>query len=254
MNCCRSRCQPEPKPKVSNPQKEPPSETRGAEGALAKSGLTRGVAAGLSGEQISARGVLDAIGGVRGIIETLLPGLLYLVLFILTEDARLSVIAPAVIAVGAFVVRVLARQPVVSALSGVLGVAICVLTTLFTGKGEDYFLPGFWINAIWSIALIVSLLVRWPLLGFLVGVLRNDITGWRRDSGVRFAATVASLIWLTMFVLRLAVQLPLYFSGEVASLGLARLVMGTPLFALVILFTWMLFRKTLSAEAGTHKS
>lgn len=213
---------------------------------LSSSGLVKGVQAGISGENASLRGVLAAVGGFRGILEALLPGLLYLVIYIVIGDARLSAIAPAAIAILIVVIRLISRQTLVTAISGILGVAIAVLTTLFTGKGEDFFLPGFWINGIWIVALTVSLLLRWPLIGFLVGLVRNDFTAWKNDKMIYAAAKFSSLIWLTLFVLRLVIQVPFYLAGDVAALGVARLVMGTPLFALVILFTWLLFRKTLT--------
>lgn len=210
--------------------------------------LGRSVAAGLSGEAVSARGVLDAIGGVRGVAESLLPGLLFLVTFVLTQDARLSVIAPAVLAIGSTVWRLARRQPVTAALAGLLGVGICVVTTLVTGKGQDYFLPGFWINGAWSIALLGSLLVGWPLIGFIVGALRGDVTGWRKDRVVRRAAALCTACWLVLFLARLAVQLPLYFAGEVGALGIARLVMGVPLYGMLVIFTWLVLRSAIAKQ------
>lgn len=227
------------------PQPEDVAQTPG----IAKnSGLAKGISAGLRGEDLSSQGLLEAIGGVRGIVEALLPGLLYLVTFIVTQDARTSVIAPAALAILAFVWRLIQKQTIVTALSGVLGVGVCVATTLFTGKGEDYFLPGFWINGAWSVAIIVSLIAGWPILGFIVGALRGDFTSWRKVPQIKKAAMVASVLWLAMFLMRLGVQLPLYFAENVAALGVARLVMGTPLFALVILCTWLLFRNMPMAE------
>lgn len=217
-------------------------ERKQPEARLTSSGIARGVTSGLRGEEVSAKGILEAVGGVRGILETIVPALLYLATFVLTQDARVSVIAPSVLAVLLVAARLVQRQSIVTALSGAVGVAISVVTTLVTGRGEDYFLPGFWINGAWSLALIISLIVGWPLLGFVVGVFRSDLTGWRTDRKVRRTAIIATGVWLALFLLRLAVQLPLYFSGEVAALGVARLVMGTPLFALVILMTWLLFR------------
>ena len=213
-----------------------------------KSGLAKGIAAGMRGDPLTGKGLLEAVGGVRGILETLLPAVLYLVTFILTQDARLSVIAPALLAVFAVVWRLVSKDTLVTALSGVIGVAVCVATTLFTGRGEDYFLPGFWINGAWSLALVASLIAGWPILGFLVGALHGDLTGWRTQPAMKKAATVASLLWLVMFAVRLAVQLPLYFAENVTALGVARLVMGTPLFALVVLCTWLLFRNIPAAE------
>src|SRR5699024_12062110 len=58
----------------------------------------------------------------------------------------------------------------------------------------------------------LSLLVGWPLMGFIAGTLQGDVTGWRKDRHIRRTATVATLIWCAMFVARLAVQMPLYFA------------------------------------------
>lgn len=226
----------------SNATEDPGDVPKATPVDLTNSGLAKGIAAGLRGEQLTRHGLLEAVGGVLGILEALLPGLVYLVTFIFTQDARISVIAPSALVILAVLWRLVRKESLVTALSGVFGVAICVLTTLFTGRGEDYFLPGFWINGAWSVAIIVSLLVGWPILGFVVGALKGHMTQWRSVPQVKRVAMIASLLWLTMFLMRLAVQLPLYFAGEVAALGIARLVMGTPLFGLVVLSTWLLFR------------
>ena len=223
---------------------ESPASSLRAAGALGRTGQ-----ASLSGESVSARGVFDTIGGVRGVLESLLPGLLFLVTFVFTQDARISAIAPAALAIIAVATRLIRKEPPVSAFSGAIAVAVCVAATLLTGRGEDYFLPGFWINGAWILALTVSVIVGWPLLGVMLGALRGDVTGWRADPLMRRAALTATLLWLALFVVRLAVQLPLYFSGAVEALGVARLVMGVPLFALVVLFTWLLLsRASLSSD------
>lgn len=210
--------------------------------------LGRTVQAGLSGRPVSARGVLSAVGGWRGVTESLVPGLLFLVLYLMTGDARASAIAPAALALLAIAVRLLRREPVVSAFSGAIGVGACVAATLLTGRGQDYFLPGFWINGVWSAALLASLLVGWPLLGLALGALRGDLRAWRRDPLLRRAALGCTVLWLGLFVARLAVQLPLYFAGAVEALGVARLVMGVPLFALVIIFTWLVLSRTTASS------
>ncbi|UOQ58613.1 DUF3159 domain-containing protein [Leucobacter allii] len=207
------------------------------------SGMARAVHAGASGEALSGASVLAAIGGWRGIAETVVPGLLFLILFIITQDARLSALIPGGLAVLLVLLRLVRREPLVSAISGMLGVGIAVLITLVTGRGVDYYLSGFVINAVYAVGILVSILVGWPLLGFVVGLLRGELTGWRRDPRARRTALLVTLLWLALFVARLAVQLPLYLADRVEALGIARLVMGTPLFALVIVLTWVIARR-----------
>lgn len=216
-------------------------------------GLGRAVQAGLDGESLSARGVLDAIGGWRGVFEALVPAALYLVVYVITEDARISAIAPLALLILALGVRLLRREPLTAALSGAVGVVVCVAATLLTGRGEDYFLPGFWINAAWIAAHTISLLVGWPLIGLLLGFLRGSLTAWRKVPVLRRASALCTVVWIAVFAARLAVQLPLYFAaqagdaGAVEALGVARLVMGVPLFAIAVIFTWLVLSRVSSA-------
>lgn len=212
-------------------------------GSVLGGGLAKAVRAGAEGEDLSAAGVFEAIGGVRGVIEAIVPSLVFLVLFITTQDARISALVPGAIAIVLVIVRLVRRETVVSALSGVLGVGIAVLITLVTGRGVDYFLSGFVINIAWSVGLLVTILVGRPAIGLLIGVIEGDAKRWRRESRVRRMANWLTLMWLALFLLRLAVQLPMYLSEQVEALGVARIVMGVPLFAVIIVVTWFGIRK-----------
>lgn len=231
-----------------NPQMHLPAHLGGA--------LGRTVAAGMRGESLSARGVLAAVGGGRGVAEALTPGLLFLVVYVFTQDPTVSVIAPAALAVLAVIIRLARKETAVSAFSGALGVAICVAATLFTGEGKNYFLPGFFINGAWIIGLGVSLAVRWPLLGFGLGAFTGNWTSWRQQRALFAAATITTSLWFAMFAIRLVVQLPLYFADRTEALGIARLTMGVPLFALVVVFTWLLLSRVSAhaADAGPQSS
>ncbi|MBL3687020.1 DUF3159 domain-containing protein [Leucobacter zeae] len=211
-------------------------------------GLADAMRSGASGEQLTADGLLAAIGGWRGIGESLVPALLFLAIYIPTQDARLSALVPGGLAVALVVIRLVRRETLVSAISGMLGVGVAVLITLITGRGIDYYLSGFVINAAWALGLFISVIVGWPALGLAIGAFSGDLTGWRRKPAVRRVATLLTLLWLSLFVLRLAVQLPLYLSEQVAALGFARIAMGVPLFAAVIVVTWFTARKHLRSS------
>jgi len=214
-----------------------------ARSRVASGGLGSVIEAGLSGQGASARGVLDAIGGWRGVAESLLPATVYLICFVVTQQARLSVIAPLVLAAAAILWRLVRKEPLSAAFSGVVGVVVCAAAVLFSGEGSSYFVPGFYINAAWILAHAVSLLIGWPLIGLALGFLRGSLTAWRAEPSLRRAVRLTTLVWIAIFALRLAVQLPLFFSGSTEALGIARLVMGVPLFALAILFTWLVLSR-----------
>lgn len=224
-------------------QEAAPSAAEELQRQALKGSLGKVVSAGMSGETVSASGVLTAIGGWRGVLESLVPATIYLVVYVITQDPRLSAIAPLVIAAIAVLWRLLRKEPLTAALSGVIGVVVCVAAVMFSGEGSSYFVPGFYINAAWILAHTISLLIGWPLIGLLLGFLRGSITEWKKIPALRRTAQLVTIFWIMVFAARLAVQLPLYFADNTSALGIARLVMGVPLFALAILFTWLLLSR-----------
>lgn len=208
----------------------------------------------MSGEAVSAGGILAAIGGWRGVLESLVPATVYLVVYVITQDARLSAIAPLVLSGAAVVSRLIRREPLTAALSGVVGVIVCVAAVMFSGEGSSYFVPGFFINGAWILAHLISLLIGWPIIGLLLGTIRGSLTEWRQIPSIRHAVQLVTVCWIVLFAARLAVQLPLYFADETGALGVARLVMGIPLFALAVMFTWLLLSKAGAMEESEDSS
>ncbi|MGO1434388.1 MAG: DUF3159 domain-containing protein [Canibacter sp.] len=201
-------------------------------------GMGHVIGEALHGETVSKEGVLEALGGVRGMIESILPGLLFLLWFAFTQDALTALIAPVVVAVALLVVRLARHEKVMPALTGLFAVAVCAAATLITGDGRDYYAPGLIINAVWIVGITLSLIVRWPVVGLIGGAILGNLTQWREWSAYRRASFWLTVMWLGLFVLRLAVQWPLYLVGEIEALGIARLAMGIPPYALLIVITW----------------
>lgn len=196
---------------------------------------------------VSDNGQLDlmaSIGGWRGLIESILPSAVFLVAFILMESIWTAGIAATAIAALFAIVRLIQRQSPLQALTGLAGVVLCVAVALFTGDAEDYFVPGFYTNAIYGAVMIISMIARWPLMGLIYGFLRSEGVAWRQQVRRRRSYQVATGFIVAMFVARLAVQLPLYFAGEFAALGTARLLMGVPLYALALWLAWLVSRPT----------
>lgn len=207
----------------------------------------------LLGEEFS---FVEAVGGMRGLIESVLPGTVFVVVYVATSRLVPTLVASLAVAVVAVVLRLAQRTPWTQAFSGVLGVGIGVLWAWRTGNAEDYFAWGLWVNLAWFVGALASILVRWPVVGVVVSLLRGESMAWRDRGGAEAgAATPAHLlrrryVWATwlfvaLFAARLAVQVPLYFQGDesVGWLGTAKLVMGVPLFALVLWLTWLLVRR-----------
>lgn len=193
------------------------------------------------GETPTAGALLAAIGGVRGLIESILPGLGFLVTYTITQNLVPSVLAPLALAVVFIVVRVVTRQPVTTALAGAIGIGISATLALLTGNANDNFVPGFFINGGVVLVMLVSLAARRPFVGVIVGLLLGD-DDWRRNPAKLRVAVVATILWAALSAVRLAVQVPLYLAGSTEALAATKLVMGVPLYAGLLWVTWLLVR------------
>lgn len=191
----------------------------------------------------------DSLGGPLGMAESSLPAVVFLTAWLLsgrnvTLAAQIAVAVTAMLAVA----RLARRQSPRHALSGLVGVAISAFVAARTGRAENYFLPGLLTNAAYLTAILVSIAARWPLIGVVAGLLDGSGSSWTRDPDRRRLLTQITWMWAGLFALRLAVQLPLYFAHAVVALGVARTVMGVPLFALV---AWVSYRRARPADAAT---
>lgn len=194
------------------------------------------------GETPTAGALLAAIGGVRGIIESILPGFLFVIVFAITQETLPSVLIPAAISVVFVLVRIITRSPVMPAVVGLIGIAVSAALAIFTGDARENFVLGFFLNGGYVAVLLISILVRWPLIGIIVGLLRGEGTEWRQDKAKFRIATVTTVLWTSLFALRLIVQVPLYYAEQTQALGATKLIMGLPLYAAVLWVTWLMVR------------
>jgi hypothetical protein len=192
---------------------------------------------------------METLGGPQGIADSSIPALVFVTVYSLNSQEIASA-AWASVAAGALiaVVRLARRERLRFAAAGFVGVALAAFVADRTGRAEDFFLPGLLLNAAYGSAYLVSILVRWPLLGVILGPLTGDGLRWREDPERVRLYTRASWIWVGVFALRLAVQLPLYLAGAVLALGIARTVMGLPIFLIAIWLSYLVL------ESGSDRS
>ena len=198
------------------------------------------------GEVPSGSSLLKAVGGLRGILESVLPGLAFLVVYTTTHILLLSVLVTLALAVVFIVVRLVTRSGVTQALVGLLLLALSAVFALVSGKPEANFLPGIWINSIFLVVIVASIIARWPLIGIIVGFLTNEPTEWRASRPKRRVLFIATWLWAALFTIRLAIEVPLYLAHETSWLAGARLVTGVPLYAIFLWLTWLLVRTVYS--------
>ncbi len=177
-------------------------------------------------------------------VESALPAAAFVVVYSVSgHDTRLSGAVAlglaALIAIG----RLARRESPRFALSGLVGVGFAAFVATRSGNAKNFFLPGLLANAGYAALFLVSVAIRRPLVGVVVGSIDGEGSGWREDPVRVRAFTRASLLWAGLFLLRLVVQLPLYLAGDVVELGVARTAMGVPLFALGLWLTYRLVRR-----------
>ncbi|WP_447912852.1 DUF3159 domain-containing protein [Microbacterium phyllosphaerae] len=187
--------------------------------------------------------VWSAIGGWRGILESVLPSLAFVILFTIRPEPLILPLGVSVGLAAVFtLVRLVQKSPPSAAIGGLVAAAAAAALALWTGRGEDNFVPGLITNAAYGTAMLVSALIGWSLIGLAVGFLMGEGTAWRGDRRKRRAFFWLGVAWAALFFARLAVQLPLYLAGDVTALGTLKLIMGLPLFAPLIAVTWLVVR------------
>ncbi len=189
--------------------------------------------------------ITDAIGGPLGMLETALPTVVFVVMITIDrEDIRKASVVAVVAALVLAAIRLLRGQTVRFVASGLFGVAFAAFVAAKSGKAENFFLPGLLINMAYALILVISLAFRRPLVGYVVTSMHgvDPTSAWHTDRPFTRAATRASWVFAAIFALKLVVQLPLYLTHSLVALGVAKIAMGYPLYALGIWLTWLLMR------------
>ena len=207
-----------------------------------------GVSQGENGPSISRQSLLDAIGGPLGIAESIIPAFSFSVVFAVTKSAVASVSVASVLALLFILIRVMKKQPVTQAIVGALAIALAAFLALRDGgNAQDYFVPGFVTNAAYGSVLLLSVLIRFPIMGFVAQLLFG-LENWRKNKTVYRRAQLVTLVWVGFFGLRLLVQLPLYFSGQVELLAASKVILGAPAYAGLLALTWVMLKRLNTPE------
>ena len=180
--------------------------------------------------------LLEQMGGVSGVVYSSVPVLVFILVNSLTS------LMPAIwsalgVAVLILVVRMVRKEGVQPAISGFFGVAIAAFIAYRTGSAKGFFLFGIWASLVYGGVFLVSVLVRWPLVGVIWTFINGHGQAWRADRKAMLAYNVATLTWVAVFAARFIVQRWLYDEDQTGWLAFARLAMGYPLTGVAALVT-----------------
>jgi uncharacterized membrane protein len=199
---------------------------------------------GTADEDVTKEAFFEAFGGVRGMVETTVPGLVFILSYTITRDIHVSAITALGLSVLMTVARLIRRDTAKHAFSGVFGVAIGAVFAMMSGDARNFYLPGMLYTLAFGLAYVVTSALGFPLLGLILGPVFKENLSWRtRNPGRKRAYTKASYVWGTILLGKSAITFPIYFWGDVTQLGWLRVALGIPPFLLAVYLTWIILMK-----------
>lgn len=186
--------------------------------------------------------VVTALGGKKGIIDSTIPSLVFLITYNITHNLRACLYVSIATAALLMIYRLIKRDTLMHSISGFIGIAFCGWFAWKTGSAKAYYAPSLWKNSGFMLLYLISILVRYPLIGVLLGPILGENLKWRKDAKRLSAYTKATWIWFALFAIRLAIQYPLFKTNQLNALGVANIFLGFPLYLVTLWGTWMVIK------------
>jgi uncharacterized membrane protein len=201
-------------------------------------------AASVDARAVTEAALFEAFGGARGMVETVMPGLLFVAIYTIDKNLHLSAIAALAVSVLLVVVRLVRRTTVKHAFGGVFGVGFGVVFAMMTGNAKDFYLPGMLYTLGLALAYIITTLAGVPLMGLILGPVFKENLSWRtRNPGRKVAYSKASWAWGLILLAKCAILFPLYLWADTTQLGWVLVALKIPPFLLAVWLTWVFLVK-----------
>ena len=186
--------------------------------------------------------VLAAFGGKKGLIDSGIPSVIFLIGFNFSKELQTALVASIAVSALLTIIRLAMKDTIQHAMSGFIGVLICAWFANRTGNASDLYIPKLLTNLGYGTVYLIANLAGWPILGVMLGPILGENLTWRNHPARKRAYTLASWLWVAMFFTRIAVQYPIYKSGNVNLLGTVNLAMGYPLFIATAYASWLILK------------
>ncbi len=186
--------------------------------------------------------ILTAFGGTKGLIDSGIPSVIFLIFINLTHHLHLALLASVATSALLTLIRLIKGDTLQHALSGLVGVLICAWFANKTGNPSDIYIPKLLTNLGYGSIYLIANLAGWPILGLMLGPILGENLKWRHHPERKRAYVRASWLWVVMFFTRIAVQYPIYRSGNLNLLGSVNLAMGYPLFIATAYGSWLVLK------------
>jgi hypothetical protein len=187
--------------------------------------------------------VIGAFGGKKGLIDSGIPSIIFLLTFNIRKDLQEALFAAIAVSAVLTIIRLAMRDTIQHAISGFIGILICAWFANRTGNPSDLYIPKLLTNLGYGTLYLLTNLAGWPILGLMLGPILGENLLWRNHPERKRAYIQAGWLWVAMFFTRIAVQYPIYKSGNLNLLGTVNLAMGYPLFIATAYGSWMILRR-----------
>lgn len=202
-------------------------------------------------EQFVRHQLSESLGGVRGMVEGALPFIAFTVTWVATRQLYAALGAALGIAVVLGVIRLAQKQSLKYVAQAIFPTAIAAIVASRTGRAEDAFLPGILYNGALAAISVLTIVIRKPLVGFVIGAATGDPTSWMKDRGLVKMTSKLTAILAVPYVLRFVIQMPLYLAGKVIWLGAAKVALGWPLLLAALFVIGLLLSKGKTPMEGS---
>lgn len=193
--------------------------------------------------------ILDALGGKKGLLDSGLPAVLFLIIFNISDDLQIALYGAIGTSIVLTIIRLAMKDTIQHVISGFIGVLFCAYLANRSGNASDFYIPKLLTNLAYGSVYLIANLAGWPIIGVILGPLLGENFLWRKNPQRKRAYMRAGWLWVAMFFGRIAVQYPIYKSGNVNLLGTVNLAMGYPLFIATAWGTWMILKKVPTVKA-----
>lgn len=193
--------------------------------------------------------ILNALGGKKGLLDSGLPAILFLIVFNISHDLHTALYGAVGTSIVLTIIRLAMKDTIQHVISGLIGVLFCAYLANRSGNASDFYIPKLLTNLAYGSAYLVANLAGWPIIGVIIGPLLGENFLWRNNPERKRAYKRAGWLWVALFFGRIAVQYPIYRSGNVNLLGSVNLAMGYPLFIATAWGTWLILKKVPTVKA-----
>jgi hypothetical protein len=209
-------------------------------------------------EQIS-----EQLGGVRGLIESSIPVLAFVLLNVLLGDSVLglekrdallwAIIGSVGSALAIGGIRLARRQPIRHAVNGLLGIAIGAYLAWKTGDAKNFYAPGIILTFVQAAGLLISVAFRKPLIGYAWGIMANKgRQDWFGNARLFRTFQWLTVLWAASLSVRAGIQAYLYLMDQANAIGIVRILVSWPIYAGTFAFTvWAIHRVTSAQRRET---